>query len=141
MEGNRGSKELSAGLGQGATTRWRGDPVRQVLRRLQVGVEGADVEGKRGTAPWPELDVVPRPETCQVPCVAAFSPRCPPPPQPWTSGLRLFTRLRCPLADSGVFLISATKPCDFEADEMYTFPKRDPEDVKFMPEAVLKLDG
>lgn len=38
-------------------------------------------------------------------------------------------------------LISATKPCDFEADEMDTFPKRDPEDVKFMPEAVLKLDG
>ena len=61
VEGNRGGKELSTGLGQGAATRWWGDLVRQVLRRLQVGVEGADVEGKRGTAPWPELEVVPRP--------------------------------------------------------------------------------
>lgn len=86
--------------------------------------------------PEPEME-----EACRVPSVAAFSPRCPPQPQPWTSGLWLFTRLQCPLPDSSVFLVSATKPCDFEADEMCTVPKRDPEDVKFMPEAVLKLDG
>ena len=42
-------------------------------------------------------------EACQVPSVAAFSPRCPPQPQPWTSGLWLFTRLQCPLPDSSVF--------------------------------------